>query len=184
MFITLFWSCWSLTPTFWAIAQSLTICYHISTVFSSLSLSLPKKIWSELGASFFDFGDNIINLANLEVNKPLSFNLIILGNIHKKLQDLHEKQAKLDIESLATTVDEYIRVVGSIKVFLSTLIPTLLPFFENSPFPNVTNLILDWHSPFLFFLEKSLAGNGFSIQSLCHLSNYGTIHLEKKGCSP
>ncbi|KAJ3297823.1 Vacuolar protein sorting-associated protein 5 [Borealophlyctis nickersoniae] len=70
----------------------------------------------ELGGATMEFGDTILSLANGEANKPLAHNLTVLGSIQKKLKELHEKQARHDINHLATVVDEYIRVIGSIRI--------------------------------------------------------------------
>ncbi|KAJ3081800.1 Vacuolar protein sorting-associated protein 5 [Quaeritorhiza haematococci] len=73
----------------------------------------------ELGSAALEFGESVLSLANIEVDRPLSRNLTVLGNIHKKVKELHEKQAKYDFNFLAATIDEYIRLIGSIKVAFS-----------------------------------------------------------------
>jgi sorting nexin-1/2 len=55
-------------------------------------------------------------LASAELNRNLSTHLMILGEIQKKMKDLHEQQAQYDIITLENTIDEYIRIIGSIRV--------------------------------------------------------------------
>ena len=43
-------------------------------------------------------------------------NLEKLGGIHKKLYNIHEKQAKHDLHHLITMIDEHERFIGSTKI--------------------------------------------------------------------
>ena len=40
----------------------------------------------------------------------------MLGGIHKKLFNIHEKQAKYDLHHLITMIDEHERFIGSAKI--------------------------------------------------------------------
>lgn len=55
-------------------------------------------------------------LASAELNKNLSTHLVVLGEIMKKMRNIHEQQAQYDIITLENTIDEYIRIIGSIRV--------------------------------------------------------------------
>lgn len=70
----------------------------------------------ELGAATADFGESMFPLASAELNHSLSTHLKILGEIQKKMKQLHEEQAQYDIITLENTIDEYIRIIGSIRV--------------------------------------------------------------------
>ncbi|KAL1922373.1 uncharacterized protein VTP21DRAFT_9912 [Calcarisporiella thermophila] len=70
----------------------------------------------DLGSATQDFGNSLVTLADVELNRPLASKLVNLGNLHKKLKGLHERQALQDVLTLANTIDEYIRIIGSIKL--------------------------------------------------------------------
>ncbi|CAO3635541.1 unnamed protein product [Mucor fragilis] len=70
----------------------------------------------ELGSATSDFGESMFPLASAELNRNLSTHLMVLGEIQKKMKDLHEQQAQFDIITLENTIDEYIRIIGSIRV--------------------------------------------------------------------
>ncbi|KAL7315182.1 Vacuolar protein sorting-associated protein vps5 [Mucor circinelloides] len=70
----------------------------------------------ELGSATSDFGESMFPLASAELNRNLSTHLMVLGEIQKKMKDLHEQQAQYDIITLENTIDEYIRIIGSIRI--------------------------------------------------------------------
>ncbi|KAI8985457.1 Vps5 C terminal like-domain-containing protein, partial [Pilobolus umbonatus] len=70
----------------------------------------------ELGSATFDFGESMSPLSLAEPNQNLSKHLSILGEIQKKMKGLHEQQAQYDIITLENTIDEYIRIIGSIRI--------------------------------------------------------------------
>ncbi|KAK4516962.1 uncharacterized protein ATC70_000290 [Mucor velutinosus] len=70
----------------------------------------------ELGTATSDFGESMFPLASAELNRNLSTHLMVLGEIQKKMKDLHEQQAQYDIITLENTIDEYIRIIGSIRI--------------------------------------------------------------------
>ncbi|KAH8554393.1 Vps5 C terminal like-domain-containing protein [Umbelopsis sp. PMI_123] len=80
------------------------------------SVEAVVKQRKDLGTASFDYGDSMIALASAELNRPLSVHLTVLGELQQKMKDLHEKQAKNDVLTLEHTIDEYIRLIGSIKV--------------------------------------------------------------------
>jgi len=80
------------------------------------SVEAVVKQRKDLGAASFDYGDSMIALASAELNRPLSVHLTVLGELQQKMKDLHETQAKNDVLTLEHTIDEYIRLIGSIKV--------------------------------------------------------------------
>ncbi|KAJ3416832.1 Vacuolar protein sorting-associated protein 5 [Chytridiales sp. JEL 0842] len=73
----------------------------------------------EFGNATFEFGESALALAAIEVNKTAAKHLEVLGEIQKNIKALHEKQAKYDLISLAGVVDEYIRIIGSVKLAFS-----------------------------------------------------------------
>ncbi|CAG8597622.1 3663_t:CDS:10, partial [Cetraspora pellucida] len=81
------------------------------------SVEAVVKQRKDLGTTIVDFGDSILSLANTEINKPLANNLMTLGNLQRNIKELHEKQAQQDVINLENTIDEYIRLIGSIKIY-------------------------------------------------------------------
>ncbi|KXS19751.1 Vps5-domain-containing protein [Gonapodya prolifera JEL478] len=69
----------------------------------------------ELGAANFEFGESLISLSAVEVDRPLVHHLSVLGEICKKMRDMQMRQARIDMTSLANTVDEYVRFLTSIE---------------------------------------------------------------------
>lgn len=69
-----------------------------------------------MGSATSDFGESMFPLASAELNHNLSTHLKVLGEIQKQMKALHEQQAQYDIITLENTIDEYIRIIGSIRV--------------------------------------------------------------------
>ncbi|RUS27806.1 Vps5 C terminal like-domain-containing protein [Jimgerdemannia flammicorona] len=80
------------------------------------SVEAVVKQRKDLGAASTEFGESMLSLASAELNKPLANHLTVLGNLQKRIKELHDKQAQQDILTLENTVDEYIRIIGSIKI--------------------------------------------------------------------
>ena len=53
---------------------------------------------SELALGIAELGDAMLALAQIEVNKPLALHLSTLGEIHKRIQYIHEKQVSTALE--------------------------------------------------------------------------------------
>lgn len=73
-----------------------------------------------LADSAAEFGDSVLSLATTEINKASENHLQQFGQVQKQLKLVHEKQAAEDILYLANTLDEYIRIAGSIKTAMGT----------------------------------------------------------------
>ncbi|KAI8342563.1 Vps5 C terminal like-domain-containing protein, partial [Chlamydoabsidia padenii] len=78
----------------------------------------------ELGGAISDFGESMFPLASAELNRNLSTHLTVLGDIQKQLKQLHEEQARYDVLTLEHTIDEYIRIIGSIRLSFNARIRT------------------------------------------------------------
>ncbi|KAG1055222.1 hypothetical protein G6F43_002805 [Rhizopus delemar] len=70
----------------------------------------------EVGSATAEFGESMFPLASAELNHNLSTHLKVLGEIQKKMKQVHEEQAQYDIITLENTIDEYIRIIGSIRI--------------------------------------------------------------------
>ncbi|KAI8146317.1 Vps5 C terminal like-domain-containing protein [Fennellomyces sp. T-0311] len=70
----------------------------------------------DLGGAIADFGESMIPLASAELDRGLSTHLMVLADVQKRMKELHEQQAHHDVLTLEHTIDEYIRIIGSIKL--------------------------------------------------------------------
>ncbi|KAI9309169.1 Vps5 C terminal like-domain-containing protein [Cunninghamella echinulata] len=87
---------------------------QLKTLLKSVEAVVKQR--KELGIATSDFGESMFPLASAELNRNLSTHLTVLGDIQKQLKELHEEQARYDILTLEHTIDEYIRIIGSIKL--------------------------------------------------------------------
>ncbi|KAL2912104.1 Vacuolar protein sorting-associated protein vps5 [Polyrhizophydium stewartii] len=83
------------------------------------ALELLMKQRRDLAQSILEMSDSLVGLANVEQSARLTRKLVRLSNIHKKIRDLQEKQAKEDLNHIFQTVEEHIRIIGSVKVAYS-----------------------------------------------------------------
>ncbi|PGH27340.1 hypothetical protein AJ80_01052 [Polytolypa hystricis UAMH7299] len=62
-----------------------------------------------------DFSASLHSLATVELSPALSGPLEGLSDLQLRIRELYERQAQQDILTLGITVDEYIRLIGSVK---------------------------------------------------------------------
>ncbi|KAI7244922.1 Vps5-domain-containing protein [Hortaea werneckii] len=62
-----------------------------------------------------DFSTSLHNLASAELSPSLSGPLDSLGDIQLRINELYSRQAMQDILTLGIVIDEYIRLIGSVK---------------------------------------------------------------------
>lgn len=62
-----------------------------------------------------DFSASLSALASVELSPTLSGPLLGLSEIQIRVRELYERQAQQDVLTLGITIDEYIRLIGSIK---------------------------------------------------------------------
>jgi len=62
-----------------------------------------------------DFSASLHNLAAVELSPSLSGPLDALGDLQLRIQELYHRQAMQDILTLGIVIDEYIRLIGSVK---------------------------------------------------------------------
>ncbi|KXN66657.1 Vps5-domain-containing protein [Conidiobolus coronatus NRRL 28638] len=79
------------------------------------SLDYVIKEQKELASSNQHFGECLIGLASLEMNPELAQTFIDFGTVHKRIHDLQTKQSQDEVNEFEMTVDEYIRLLGSVK---------------------------------------------------------------------
>jgi sorting nexin-1/2 len=73
----------------------------------------------DLAAALGDFGVSVKSLGTTDSNKPLASALSALGEVQEKLKDIHSSQAERDELDFLAAVDEYVRLIGSIKVAMT-----------------------------------------------------------------
>lgn len=68
-----------------------------------------------LAESCQDFSASLHQLASVELSPDLSAPLDALSDIQMRIRDLNDRQAQQDVLTLGIVIDEYIRLIGSIK---------------------------------------------------------------------
>lgn len=68
-----------------------------------------------LADSCADFSNSLHNLAAVELSPSLSGPLDALGDLQSRIQELYSRQAMQDMLTLGIVIDEYIRLIGSVK---------------------------------------------------------------------
>ncbi|CAK1355576.1 unnamed protein product [Cercospora beticola] len=62
-----------------------------------------------------DFSLSLHNLAAVELSPSLSGPLDALGDLQLRIQELYQRQAMQDVLTLGIVIDEYVRLIGSVK---------------------------------------------------------------------
>lgn len=70
----------------------------------------------ELAATTDEFAKSILTVASSEINQSIEKELTRFGEVQKEVTTYHDKQAKHDLYFLANTLDEYVRLMSSVKV--------------------------------------------------------------------
>lgn len=76
----------------------------------------------ELAVTTGEFSTAIGELSGSDLNPHLSRSLSVLAEVEKKSQDLGQSQAQDDALTLMSTVEEYLRIINSIRVSWGILI--------------------------------------------------------------
>lgn len=66
-----------------------------------------------------DFSGSLQALAAVELSPALSSPLYGLSDLQVRIRELYERQAQQDVLTLGITIDEYLRLIGSIKTAFS-----------------------------------------------------------------
>jgi len=86
------------------------------------AIELVVKHRSELAASSGEFAQNVSDLSAADVGKQLSQSLAGLADVERKAQDLQSIQSEQDMTTLMATVDEYARLINSVRLAFSSRI--------------------------------------------------------------
>ncbi|KAF3937189.1 hypothetical protein ABW19_dt0203158 [Dactylella cylindrospora] len=80
------------------------------------SIDTVIKQRKELAESANDFGNSLHALSAVELSNSLSSPLASLADLQIRLKELYDRQAQQDVLTLGITIDEYIRLIGSVKL--------------------------------------------------------------------
>ncbi|CAE6433418.1 unnamed protein product [Rhizoctonia solani] len=86
------------------------------------SVETVSKHQSEIAAATGEFAEALVVLSNSDLSKQLSQSLAALADVQKKVRKLEEEQSQDDIILLMGIVDEYIRLIGSIRLTFASRI--------------------------------------------------------------
>ncbi|PWW75339.1 Vps5-domain-containing protein, partial [Tuber magnatum] len=95
--------------------------HYLDTLESQLKALLKSvdtviKQRKDLADAANDFSSSLQALSTVELSKYLSNPLESLSYLQIRIKELHERQAQQDVLTLGITVEEYIRIIGSIKL--------------------------------------------------------------------
>ncbi|KZP25549.1 Vps5-domain-containing protein [Athelia psychrophila] len=88
------------------------------------AIDLVAKQRSELAIARGEFAVAIGDLASCDVEKQLASSLSALADVERKAQDLSSKQSEQDVVTLMSTVDEYSRLINSVRLAFNSRIRT------------------------------------------------------------
>ncbi|CAE6426283.1 unnamed protein product [Rhizoctonia solani] len=86
------------------------------------SVETVSKHQAEVAAATGEFAEALVVLSNSDLSKQLSQSLATLADVQKKARKLEEEQSQDDIILLMGIVDEYIRLIGSIRLTFASRI--------------------------------------------------------------
>lgn len=82
-----------------------------------------------------EFALAIGELSGSELSKQLSHSLAVMSDVEKKAQDLQQEQSLEDTTTFMNTAEEYVRLIGSVRVCACIQFPSplvlVLVFFRN-----------------------------------------------------
>ncbi|KAI9199367.1 Vps5 C terminal like-domain-containing protein [Polychytrium aggregatum] len=89
----------------------------LETQLRSMSRALEAlvKQRKEIGAAMSEYGESFASVSKIDSSRPISHNILLIGNIYKQVKEIYDRQAKHDINHLVIVVEEYILTMGSVK---------------------------------------------------------------------
>lgn len=79
------------------------------------SIDVVVKQRKELAEAAGDLSTSLHSLSTVELSPSLSGPLEGLSDLQLRIREVYERQAQQDVLTLGITVDEYIRLIGSVK---------------------------------------------------------------------
>jgi len=88
------------------------------------AIELVAKHRSDLAVCSGEFAQTVSDLSAADVGKQLSQSLAGLAEVERKAQELQSLQSEQDMTTLMATVDEYTRLINSVRLAFSSRIRT------------------------------------------------------------
>ncbi|KAJ7782017.1 Vps5 C terminal like-domain-containing protein [Mycena maculata] len=88
------------------------------------AIELVSKQRAELATAMAEFANTTADLSSSDVGKQLAHSLAGLAEIQRKAQDIQSVQAEQDVVTLLSTVDEYARLINSVRLAFNSRIRT------------------------------------------------------------
>ncbi|KAJ7334196.1 Vps5 C terminal like-domain-containing protein [Mycena albidolilacea] len=88
------------------------------------AIELVSKQRGELATAMAEFATNVTDLSQSDVGKQLAHSLAGLADVEHKAQDIQSVQSEQDIVTLLSTVDEYARLINSVRLAFNSRIRT------------------------------------------------------------
>ncbi|KAJ6610183.1 Vps5 C terminal like-domain-containing protein [Mycena sp. CBHHK59/15] len=88
------------------------------------AIEAVSKQRAELSTAMAEFAQTVTDLSSSDVGKQLSQSLAGLADIERKAQDLQSLQSEQDVVTLMSTVDEYARLINSVRLAFNSRIRT------------------------------------------------------------
>ncbi|KAJ1974413.1 Vacuolar protein sorting-associated protein vps5 [Dimargaris xerosporica] len=87
---------------------------QLKTLHKAIEAAVRQR--RELAAAYGELSANVLALSNVEANEGLARSLSLFGKLQEQLHVLHRQQAQADAKTYESTTEEYIRLIGSIKL--------------------------------------------------------------------
>lgn len=104
--------------TFRLDSLSIIIFTHLLTTYFNI----------EMAVAIGEFALAIGELSGSELSKQLSHSLAVMSDVEKKAQDLQQEQALEDTTTFMNTAEEYVRLIGSVRVCACIQFPSFISF--------------------------------------------------------
>ncbi|KAJ7116045.1 Vps5 C terminal like-domain-containing protein [Mycena epipterygia] len=88
------------------------------------AIELVSKQRAELATAMAEFAQTVTDLSSSDVGKQLAHSLAGLADVERKAQDIQSVQSEQDVVTLMSTVDEYARLINSVRLAFNSRIRT------------------------------------------------------------
>lgn len=88
------------------------------------AIELVSKQRTDLALAMAEFAQTVSDLSSSDVGKQLAQSLAGLADIERKAQDIQSQQSEQDVVTLLSTVDEYARLINSVRLAFNSRIRT------------------------------------------------------------
>jgi len=88
------------------------------------AIELVAKQRLELASTMGEFGQTISDLSSSDIGKQLAQSLAAMADVEQKAQEMQNTQSAQDVVTLMSTVDEYARLINSVRLAFNSRIRT------------------------------------------------------------